>query len=107
MQIIQNKMRSCWRVEPGARDAASLIVEIRLLLHQDGSVRKAEVVDVERMLGDPFFRSAAENAQRAILKCSPVRRTADRQVQHLARDQPEIRSKKDVRHIIGKRCSGK
>ncbi len=71
VQLIQNKMRSCWRVEPGARDAASLIVEIHLILNQDGSVAQAEIVDMDRMHSDPFFRSAAENARRAIIQCSP------------------------------------
>ena len=71
VQLIQNKMRNCWRIEPGARDASSLIVEIHLILNQDGSVFQAEIVDLDRMHSDPFFRSAAENALRAIWQCSP------------------------------------
>ena len=68
---IQRQMAACWRIEPGARDAADLVVQVRVNLNPDGSVRRADIVDVQRMIGDAFFRSAAENARRAILRCSP------------------------------------
>ena len=46
-------------------------MQIRVNLNPDGSVRRAEIVDAQRMLADAFYRSAAENARRAILRCSP------------------------------------
>ena len=70
---IRRQMAQCWRIEPGARDAANLVVEIRVLLNQDGSVRDARILDDYRMRSDTFFRSAAENARRAIFQCSPFR----------------------------------
>lgn len=68
---IQKQMAACWRVEPGARDAQDLVVTIHVNLNPDGSVRVAKITDSQRMLSDDFFRSAAENARRAILRCSP------------------------------------
>ena len=70
-RAIQQQMASCWQIEPGARDAESLIVEIRVVLNPDASVRGAQIVDFERMFRDSFYRSAAENARRAIFRCSP------------------------------------
>jgi hypothetical protein len=70
-RAIQQQMARCWQVEPGARDAESLIVEIRVVLNPDATVRDATIVDFERMFSDSFYRSAAENARRAIFRCSP------------------------------------
>jgi len=52
-------------------NVADLVVKIRVALNPDGSVRRAEIVDAQRMMADAFYRSAAENARRAILRCSP------------------------------------
>lgn len=73
IRAIQQQVSRCWRLDPGAREAADLIVEIRVQLNTDGSVRRADVIDVTRMVQDAYFRSAAENAKRAIDACSPFR----------------------------------
>jgi outer membrane biosynthesis protein TonB len=71
VRAIQQQMSACWRIEPGARDAQDLVVVIHVLLNRDGSVRVASIVDNSRMATDAFYRSAAENARRAILSCQP------------------------------------
>ena len=71
VQAIQQQLRACWRLDPGAREAEDMVVEIRVTLNPDGSVRQADIVDVVRMVQDAYFRSAAENAKRAIDVCSP------------------------------------
>lgn len=73
IRAIKQQMERCWRIDPGARSAADLIVEIHVLLNPDGTVRRAEVLDGARMNRDAYFRSAAENARRAIYNCSPFR----------------------------------
>jgi hypothetical protein len=70
-RAIQQQMSACWRIEPGARDAQDLIVQVHVLLNRDGSVLRASIVDNSRMATDAFYRSAAENARRAILSCQP------------------------------------
>ncbi|MFQ6018589.1 MAG: cell envelope integrity protein TolA [Kiloniellaceae bacterium] len=71
VHAIQRQLFRCWRLDPGARDAHDLVVEIRVTLNPDGSVRNANIVDIVRTVQDSYFRSAAENARRAILTCSP------------------------------------
>ena len=73
VRAIQEQLRNCWRIDPGARGAEDIVIEIKVLLNQDGSVHTVEIVDVVRMVQDGFFRSAAENAKRAINRCSPFR----------------------------------
>jgi outer membrane biosynthesis protein TonB len=73
VRAIQDQLRNCWRIDPGARGAEDIVVEIRVLLGPDGSVNTVEVLDVVRMVQDSYFRSAAENATRAISRCSPFR----------------------------------
>ncbi len=70
-RAIQRQMSACWRIEPGARDAQDLVVQVYVRLNRDGSVVVANIVDNSRMVKDPFYRSAAENARRAILSCQP------------------------------------
>ncbi len=71
VRAIQEQLRNCWRIDPGARGAEDIVVEIKVLLNPDGTVHTVEIVDVVRMIQDGFFRSAAENAKRAINRCSP------------------------------------
>ena len=73
VRAIQDQLRNCWRIDPGARGAEDIVVEIRVLLNPDGSVKTVEILDVVRMIQDGYFRSAAENAKRAVARCSPFR----------------------------------
>ena len=68
---VERQLSACWRIEPGARGAEDHVVEIKVNLNPDGSVRQVKIVDVQRMVADAYYRSAAENARRAILSCSP------------------------------------
>lgn len=73
VRAVQEQLRQCWRLDPGAREAEDMVVEIRVVLNPDGSVRRTDIVDVVRMVQNAYFRSAAENAKRAINVCSPFR----------------------------------
>jgi outer membrane biosynthesis protein TonB len=61
-----------WNPPVGARDAHDLVVEVRVVLEPDGTVRDAEIVDRSRAAGDEFYRAAAESARRAVLRASPL-----------------------------------
>ncbi|MDA1133214.1 MAG: cell envelope integrity protein TolA, partial [Proteobacteria bacterium] len=68
------KVESCWSIPAGAREAADLVVTLRIFLNPDGSLAgRPEIVDGERMNrpGGEFFRTAAESAIRAVLRCAP------------------------------------
>lgn len=73
IDAIRYQIEQCWSVPAGARDAAELIVRIRVFFNPDGSLsRTPEIVD--RPPGeDDFYRTAAESARRAVQKCAPLK----------------------------------
>jgi hypothetical protein len=66
-------------VPAGARGAANLTPEFRLTMNPDATVRSAVLINSAR-LSDPFFRSAAESARRALFnpECSPLKLPLDK-----------------------------
>jgi hypothetical protein len=74
---IRNALSPCWAVDPGRRDARSLLVELRVFLTAEGAVRDAEVLTRPT---NPAHRAAAEAARRAVLNpaCSRLPIPADR-----------------------------
>ena len=75
LDAIRRQIEACWNVPAGARDAKNLVVDIWVAVNPDGSVRTARVVEKNRMSADPFFRTAAESAIRAVLnpRCNPLK----------------------------------
>ena len=73
MDAIRQQIARCWLVPAGAKEGASLLVEIRVRMNADRTVRDAQIVDTGRM-SDPFFRAAAESALRALRNpsCTPL-----------------------------------
>lgn len=71
---VVQQISQCWNMPAGARDAQDLVVVILATVAPDGTVTSAVIEDRSRM-GDPFFRAAAESAQRAMLnpRCQPLR----------------------------------
>ena len=73
LDLIRRQFERCWSPPAGARDAASLVVKVRILLNPDGSLRAPpELVDRTR-LNDGFWLAAAESALRAVRRCEPLR----------------------------------
>jgi hypothetical protein len=74
IDFIRRQYIECWNPPAGARDARDLVVSIRVDYNPDGSVRRAAIDDTSRM-DDPFFRTAAESALRAVLnpRCNPLK----------------------------------
>ena len=71
---LRYQLASCWNVPVGAIDAENLVVEILTTVGPDRVVKTTEIVDKSRYNSDPFFRTAAESARRALLnpRCSPL-----------------------------------
>ena len=74
IDLIRQTIRKCWHFPAGLRNAEDLIVDIKMELDPEGNVTRAEIVDTNRMASDPDYRTAAENAYRAVLdpKCNPL-----------------------------------
>jgi hypothetical protein len=65
----------CWTVPLGLPYDDDLLVRIKLELKQDGTIRKSEILDHERMNrpGQKFYKILAESALRAVRICQPLR----------------------------------
>lgn len=75
IDLIRQQIRECWSLPAGAKDAENLSIEIRMAMNPDATVREARILDQGRLHSDPFFRSAAESALRAVLnpRCNPLK----------------------------------
>ena len=75
IDAIKLQIEQCWTVPAGARDAAELIIRIRIQLNRDGSLaRSPEVLDGHKLRRrGGFQRAAAESALRAVNTCQPLR----------------------------------
>ena len=71
---LRQQLESCWIIPVGAKNAENLIVELKVFMNSDATVKHVEIVDKRRMNKDTFFRTAAESARRAVQNpaCSPL-----------------------------------
>ncbi len=83
IDAIRSQIQRNWSVPAGARDAHEMRVTLRLQLRRDGTVERVEVdeSDRARMQTDPFYRTMAESAVRAVRKTG--------QIQYLSPDKYE------------------
>jgi outer membrane biosynthesis protein TonB len=79
LDMVRHQIARCWNVPAGAREAKDLVVEIKVVVDPDGTVRQATIVDQGR-LGDPSYRAAAESARRAFFnpQCRPLHLPAEK-----------------------------
>jgi len=71
-----DKVRPCWSVNDGGRDASQLIVYVVVDMSPEGYVTDAVISDATRaaMANNPMLRAFAEAARRAVLnpRCQPL-----------------------------------
>lgn len=67
------QLRNCWNVLAGARYAENLVVDLKLFMNPDGTLRQAVIVDQIRYGTDSIYRAAADSALRAVRdpNCTP------------------------------------
>ena len=77
---LRQQLERCWNVPIGARDVENMVVDVRLSVNPDRTVRDARIVDLGRYNSDSFFRAAADSAIRAVRNplCSPLALPADK-----------------------------
>ena len=78
MDALAGRLRACWNLDPGAMGIEDMIVEIKAVLNQDGSVRSVEIMNTSRYSTDTHFRSVADSAKRAVYICAPYDILADK-----------------------------
>jgi colicin import membrane protein len=69
LDALRARLRDCWDVPVGVRDARDLVVTVRIQFKKDGSLITDPTV-VNRS-PQPVFQVASESAVRAIRKCAP------------------------------------
>ena len=74
MDAVRQKITQCWNIPAGAKEGHELVVEIRLWMNPDGTVQQAKILDPASPSRNPFYRTAAEAAMRAVKdpKCQPL-----------------------------------
>lgn len=72
LDAVRAQVEKNWNIDAGAKDAADLVVEVRIQLLKDGTVHAATIVDSLRYGTDGYWRSMADSARRAVLLSSPL-----------------------------------
>ncbi len=78
IDAIAGRLRACWNLDPGAMGIKDMIIEIRVFLNKDGTVREVKILDTGRYNSDKSFRSVADSARRAVYVCAPYSIFANR-----------------------------
>lgn len=65
------QMAKCWSVPVGAAGAHKLIIAVRIALSPEGRLLTRPEILNDPGSSNPFFRTAAESALRAIRRCQP------------------------------------
>lgn len=75
IDLVRRQIQRCWNLPAGAKDAHTMLISIRASMNPDGTVRTARILDSARMGADPFYRTMAESALRAVLNpaCQPFK----------------------------------
>lgn len=80
LDAVRAQVMGCWLEPTGLREGDPMVVEIRVEVNEDRTVRSAKVVDTARMRTDSFYRTLAESAVRAMYnpRCSPLKLPPDK-----------------------------
>ena len=72
LDAIRSHIEGCWRIDPGKEGIENLSAEIRVFITPDGSVQRADIVDMTRYFVDTQFRTFANSARIAVLACKGI-----------------------------------
>jgi hypothetical protein len=74
-RALKSEIERCWLLV-GVDGTEDMVVQLRIVMGPDRTVREARPVDRGRFDRDPKFRAVAESALRAVDKCSPLQSVA-------------------------------
>ena len=70
--MIREKIEREWFIPSSVLlDTLGMVIDIKVVINQDGTIKDIEILNKELMTKNDSFRSAAESAKRAILKSAP------------------------------------
>ena len=67
--MIGIKLRECWNLDAGVRGVQNMLIEIRVFLNKDGTVKDVKILNKSKYNKDSAYRSVAESARRAVYIC--------------------------------------
>lgn len=67
--MIGIKLRECWNLDAGVRGVQNMLIEIRVFLDTEGTVKDVKILNKARYNKDTAYRSVAESARRAVYIC--------------------------------------
>jgi outer membrane biosynthesis protein TonB len=74
VDALRLRLEQCWRIPADAPEPEKLIVRVRINLRADGTLAERPRIlnnfQIEAS-GDPYWRAAADNAVRAVVRCEP------------------------------------
>ena len=75
IDLLKQQLYACWVVPAGTKGAKDMVVKVRVWVNPDRTVSSARILDTNRMQSNPYFRTVAESALRAVLNpaCSPLK----------------------------------
>ena len=74
IDLVRQQIGQCWSLPAGAKGAENMNIEIAVNMNPDGTVRDARINN-KGLATDPFLRTMAESALRAVLnrRCQPFK----------------------------------
>ncbi len=81
IDTLRNQISQCWSLPAGAPNPERLIVRMNVYLAPDGSIARPPQLSADSAAAaarDPYMRTAADAARRAIHVCAPYKLPADR-----------------------------
>jgi len=74
IDLVRQQIGQCWSLPAGAKGAENMNIEIAVNMNPDGTVRDARINN-KGLDADPFLRTMAESALRAVLnrRCQPFK----------------------------------
>ncbi|PHS40850.1 MAG: hypothetical protein COA91_03200 [Robiginitomaculum sp.] len=73
VDYIRARLKDCWFVDTGALDFQDLVINVELLLNEDGSIRNISVLNNADIISSSnrSWRAARHNALTGLRKCAP------------------------------------
>ncbi len=80
IDLVRHQITKCWNFQGGGKEVQEMIIEIKVDMNPDGTPRFARILDESKMRNDPFYRSVAESALRAVNnpRCHPYKLPRDK-----------------------------
>lgn len=71
IDAVRIKLRSCWNIDPGAKDIKNMKIIIRASVSPDGNINSTEILNKDEYMSSASFKAVADSANRALIICSP------------------------------------